>query len=71
MKKQFSDFDFGKLIEKVENIEKTVNEIKQRLDADYVTKEEFKPVKTLVYGFTGLILTAVIVALLALVGLKR
>jgi hypothetical protein len=33
----------------------------------YVTKEEFKPIKNLVYGFTGLILTSVTLAIIYLV----
>lgn len=33
----------------------------------YVTKDEFQPVKALAYGFAGLILTAVVIALIVLV----
>lgn len=33
----------------------------------FVTQAEFWPVKVLVYGYTGLLLTAVVVALVALV----
>jgi hypothetical protein len=40
-------------------------DIKQSLKADYVKKAEFTPVKNLVYGFVGLALTGVIVALLS------
>ena len=35
------------------------------LKEDYVKKAEFTPVKNLVYGFVGLALTGVIVALLS------
>jgi hypothetical protein len=44
--------------------------IKTALENKYVTKEEFKTVKMLVYGFTGLILIAVVGALLSLVIIK-
>ena len=33
----------------------------------YVTLDRFNPVEKLVYGFTGIILTGVVIALLALV----
>jgi len=44
--------------------------IKQTLEdfkSNYVTKEEFALVKSLVYGFAGIILTAVILSLVYLV----
>lgn len=37
-------------------IETKLDEIKQH----YVTKEEFKPVRLVVYGFVGLVLTGVL-----------
>ncbi len=37
-----------------------LKEMEEKIDKHYVRKNEFKPVRTLVYGFTGLILTAVI-----------
>lgn len=37
----------------------------------FVRKEEFDPVKRLVYGVVGVILTAVITALVALVVMKK
>ncbi len=39
----------------------------EKRDADFVTQAEFWPVKMLVYGCTGLMLTAVIGALITLV----
>jgi len=54
----------------VRRIKTDVIEIKQRLDSKYVTKEEFDPVKKLVYGIVALILTAVMGALLGMVILK-
>ena len=49
------------------DIKSDVTEIKTKLDSRYVSKDEFEPIKKLVYGVVGLILTTVIGALLALV----
>jgi hypothetical protein len=43
-----------------------VLDIKSNLNNTYVTKDQFDPVKKLVYGMTSLILTAVIVAIMTL-----
>ena len=51
----------------IEHIRKDVEDIKKTLHADYVTRFEFEPIKRLVYGVVGLILVAVITALLSLV----
>lgn len=51
----------------LEYIKRDIGEIKQTLKADYVTREEFSPIRSIVYGMVGLILTAVIGALVALV----
>jgi thiosulfate reductase cytochrome b subunit len=52
---------------KISSIQDDVREIKTRIDHNYVTKEEFDPIKKLVYGMVALILTAVVGALIALV----
>lgn len=44
-----------------------MNHIESMLDNKYVTKEEFYPVKTLVYGVVGLMLTTVVGALVLMV----
>ena len=44
-----------------------VREIKEMLEKKYVTKEEFDPIKKIVYGVVGLVLTAIMVGILALV----
>lgn len=51
----------------VKNIEKDVDEIKTKLDENYITKSEFEPVKRVVYGLVALILSAVVIAVVALV----
>lgn len=52
---------------KVDNIEEKVTNIEKKLEGHYVTKDEFEPIKKIVYGMVGLILVAVVGALLALV----
>jgi len=44
-----------------------VTEIKEHLESLYVTKDEFDPVKKVVYGLVGTLLTGIVVALLALI----
>lgn len=44
-----------------------IDEIKALVKDTYVTKEEFDPVKKIVYGLVSAILLAVVVALIALV----
>ena len=39
----------------------------QKVSSNYVSKEEFEPIKKIVYGLVGLILVAVVGALMALV----
>ena len=51
----------------VEYIKKTIKELKDAQQHNFVTKAEFEPIKRIMYVMTGTILTAVVVALLALV----
>jgi hypothetical protein len=51
----------------LEHITKLVEGINSTLKADYVTREEFSPIKSIVYGLVGIVLTSVIGALVALV----
>jgi len=48
-------------------IHETLNKIEDKLDEKYVTKEDYRPVKAIVYGAVGLILTSVMIALIALI----
>ena len=47
-----------------------VKEIKDNLRSSYVSKDEFDPVKKIVYGLVGLILVSVMGAVLGLVIIK-
>jgi len=55
------------LVARQDLIRQDLADIKKALKEGYVTKEEFWPIRTLVYGFTGIILLAVIGALVAMV----
>jgi hypothetical protein len=52
-----------RLDERTANMARDMAELRQVI----VTQPEFKPVKAVVYGLVGIVLTAVIVALVALV----
>lgn len=49
------------------HMEADVKEIKDDMKDRYVTNERFEPVQKIVYGLVGLILIAVVTALLAIV----
>lgn len=44
-------------------IQRDIEKINDKLDNTYVTRDEFSPVKNVVYGMVGLILTAVLAAI--------
>lgn len=48
-------------------IKESVDAMSQRLDKNYVTLDQFAPVKSIVYGMVGLILSSIVVALIALI----
>lgn len=52
---------------KLEFIIKELDEIKAKLEKNYVSQEEFKPVRNLAYGMVTVILTTVIGSLIALI----
>lgn len=67
--KNFQDdqVSLGKINTKLDYITRDLDEIKEDLRQDYVRQEQFSPVKTIVYYMVGIILTAVLGALVALV----
>lgn len=48
----------------IEYIKEEVIKVVDKVDKDYVTKTEFTPVRNIVYGMVGVILVAVLGALL-------
>ena len=67
--RRYCDQQITLLVERVHQARAEIAEIKDTLDR-YVTQHEFSPVKLLAYGMAGLILTAVISALVASVIVK-
>ena len=55
------------ILNKVSNLEGKVDKIDNKLDADYVTQDQFEPVKKIVYGTVATMLLTVIGAIVALV----
>lgn len=52
---------------KLDNVIEKLNSVDDKVSRHYVSKEEFDPIKKIVYGLVSLILIAVVGALLALV----
>lgn len=66
--RELSDHDLLILVDlRTRNLELQMQKLQAMLENKYVTHFEFEPVKKLVYGLVGAILSAVILALLALV----
>lgn len=57
----------GGIIASIKYIQRDIAEINVKLDDKYVTKDQFDPVKNIVYGLVALILVAVVGALVALI----
>lgn len=67
MTKQGDQTDIAVVKSQLSDIKDDIRDIKLKLENDYVTQQEFEPVKKLVYGLVALTLTAVVGGLLALV----
>ena len=59
--------DIAVIKNEIKHIRDGIDEIKDELKTKYVTKEEFNPVKKIVYGAVAFILVGVMGGLLALV----
>lgn len=53
--------------DKIDKVEKSIDEFKDKADKCFVTQKEFEPIKKLVYGAVSVILLAVLGAIVALV----
>ena len=51
-------------------IKAKVDEVDRKLEGTYITRYEFDPIKRVVYGLVGLILTAVVGGLIGLIIIK-
>ena len=47
-------------------IKKSIDDMNSRLDHHYVTKDEFDPIKKLVYGMVALVLSSVVTAVMVI-----
>lgn len=51
----------------IENIKIQIAKLEGMMENKFVTKEEFEPIKKIVYGLVALVMTSVFVAILALI----
>ena len=61
------DFLLIRLDERTSSQEKVLIELKNIIEKNYVTQDQFRPVRLCVFGFVALILTSVVGALIAVV----
>lgn len=64
---QSNETQLALLQKDVSYIKDKVNAVEKKMDDQYVSKVEFEPIKRLVYGMVGLVLTSVFAAIIALV----
>ena len=67
MTKQSDETQLAVIKNDLSYIKEKLNEVDQKVSTHYVSKEEFEPIKKIVYGLVSLILIAVVGALVALV----
>ncbi|MBU1235091.1 MAG: hypothetical protein KKC77_19560 [Proteobacteria bacterium] len=67
VERRSSDTKLALLLQETEHIKQTVDKLENLISNHYITRNEFEPVKKIVYGMVCVILTAVIVSLIALV----
>lgn len=67
MAKQSDETKLAVMATELQYARNDITEIKDLLKTGYVSKEEHEPVKKIVYGLVGVVLIAVVGALMALV----
>lgn len=55
------------ILTKLENIEQDISSMNKKLENNYITRDQFEPIKSVVYGLVSLILVAVTGAIISLV----
>lgn len=55
------------IVTKIDYIQRDITQIRSRLEAEYVTRDQFDPIKKIVYGMVSLVLVAVVGALVSLI----
>lgn len=61
------EIELAVMNERLIQVQATVQNILKRLDDQYVTNDQFQPVKTIVYGLVGIVLTSFAVGIVYLV----
>lgn len=70
MVKKDVEIDQAVLMSKFEYISRSLDQLKTQIDelpSKFVSQDEFKPIKSVVYGVVGLLLTSIVVAITSLV----
>lgn len=62
-----NEIQLAVIVERTKNIETRVVNIESNLQKDYVTQDQFDPIKRIVYGLVGVLLASFAVALASLV----
>ncbi len=57
----------ARIDERTQTLEKMIKDVKHTLELNYVTQEEFKPIRIFVYGVTGISLLSMAGALISLI----
>lgn len=65
--KQSTETTLALIGQKLDNLEKKIDKIDKSLECDYVSQDQFEPIKRIVYGMVGVILLSVVAALFALI----
>ncbi len=61
------DVNYLAMCKDIKEIKNDIKEIKEMLDEKFVTRIEFTPIKSIVYGMVGFILLAFLAAIVGLV----
>jgi len=56
----------ARIDERTLNIQESLQRVEMELSQNYVSKSEFAPIRLIVYGMVGLVLTAVVGAVITL-----
>jgi hypothetical protein len=56
----------ARIDERVQSLKETMDKMNARLETHFVSQSEFQPIKRIVYGCVGMILTSVLGAIVAI-----
>lgn len=65
--KQSTETTLALIKQKLDSLGEKIDKIDKSLECDYVTQDQFDPIKRIVYGMVGVILLGVVAALFALI----